>query len=265
MTLREHLLINPLVKYQNNIFYEKDLQSNNVFEGIYLKLRIKENRIHSDHVVKNLPEQARNHPHHKEWEMRKSTLQELIKYLKASGASSVLELGCGNGWLAHNLAMSLNAEICAVDVNETELLQGARVFNGQKNLCFVYANIFSFIFKPKKFDTIILGSSIQYFQDLKNLFATLLDLMNPGGTIYIADSPFYTTQEKADAAKKRSHKYFNSLGFPEMANQYFHHTFSELENFNCTIRYNPRSISSLIRRKILQVPLSVFPIIAIKD
>ena len=113
-----------------------------------------------------------------------------------------LELGCGNGWLAHNLATSLNAEVCAVDVNETELLQGARVFNGQKNLCFVYANIFSFIFNPKKFDTIILGSSIQYFHDLKNLFATLFDLMNPGGTIYIADSPFYTTQEKADAAKK---------------------------------------------------------------
>ena len=93
MTLREHLLVNPLLKYQNNIFYEKDLQSNNVFEGIYLKLRIKENRIHSDDVVKNLPEQTRNHPHRKEWEMRKSTLQELIKYLKTSGASSVSGVG----------------------------------------------------------------------------------------------------------------------------------------------------------------------------
>ena len=56
MTLRDHLLENPLLNYQNNIFYEKDLRLNNAFEGVYLNLRVKENRIHSDDVVKHLPE-----------------------------------------------------------------------------------------------------------------------------------------------------------------------------------------------------------------
>jgi len=56
MTLRDHLLDNPLLKYQNNIFYEKDLHLDNAFEGVYLKLRIKENRIHSDDVVRHLPD-----------------------------------------------------------------------------------------------------------------------------------------------------------------------------------------------------------------
>ncbi len=264
MTLRDHLLENPLLKYQNNIFYEKDLHLNNTFEGVYLKLRIKENRIHPDEVVRHLPEMDRQHPNRKEWEMRKTTLQKLIKYLSASGAASVLELGCGNGWLSYNLSNSLNAEICAVDVNETELTQAGRVFNGKANLCFLYTNIFSRVLKPKHFDAIVLGSSIQYFEDLENLFTTLLDLLKPSGSIYIVDSPIYNNEAAASAAKSRSGKYFNSLGFSDMARQYFHHTFKDLNKFNYEIRYNPNSLISKIRRKLLGKPLSVFPIIVLK-
>ena len=264
MTLRDHLLENPLLKYQNNIFYEKGLHLNNAFEGVYLQLRIKENRIHTDEAVKHLPELDRQHPNRREWEMRKTTLQKLIKYLRASGATSVLELGCGNGWLSYNLSNSLNAEICAVDVNETELMQAGRVFNGKENLCFIYTNIFSCVLKPKKFDAIVLGSSIQYFEDLENLFITLLDLVSTSGSIYIVDSPIYNNKAAASAAKTRSVKYFDSLGFSAMAQQYFHHTFEDLDNFNYEVRYNPNSLISKIRRKLLGKPLSVFPIIVLK-
>jgi len=264
MTLRDHLLENPLLTYQNNIFYEKDLRLNNTFEGVYLKLRIKENRIHPDEVVRHLPELDRQHPNRKEWEMRKTTLQKLIKYLSGSGATSVLELGCGNGWLSYNLSNSLNAEICAVDVNESELIQAGRVFNGKENLCFLYTNIFSRVLKPKQFDAIVLGSSIQYFEDLENLFRTLLDLVRPSGCIYIVDSPIYNNEAAASAAKIRSAKYFDSLGFSAMAQQYFHHTFEDLNNFNYEVRYNPNSLISRINRKLLGKPLSVFPIIVLK-
>jgi ubiquinone/menaquinone biosynthesis C-methylase UbiE len=263
MTLRNQLLENSSLAYEKNIFYQKGFQRNNSFQETYLKLRLKENRVHSDDIVRALPEFSAGHPNKKEWEMRKSTLQELVRQLAASGAKSVLELGCGNGWLSHNLAKSLNADICAVDVNEPELQQGARVFGGQENLCFVYANIFSAVFKPKKFDAIVLGSSVQYFQDLKNLFVTLFDLTAHTGTIYIVDSPFYKTQAESVAAKNRSKRYFDSIGFPEMAGQYFHHTFDELKDFNYKIPYNPTSLTSLFKRKILKMTSSVFPIICI--
>lgn len=263
MTLRNHLLENPSLVYENNIFYQKDFQRNNSFEETYLKLRLKENRVHPDDVVKVLPEFAADHPNKEEWKMRKSTLQKLVRFLSASGTTSVLELGCGNGWLSYNLARSLNAQICAVDVNEAELLQGARVFSHQENLCFVYSNIFSSIFQSKKFDAIVLGSSVQYFQQLKDLLITLFNLTDSAGTIYIVDSPFYKTQTESDAAKNRSRKYFESIGFPEMASQYFHHTFEELKDFNYKILYNPRSLTSLFNRKILKMPFAVFPIICI--
>lgn len=264
MTLRNQLLENPLLEYRNDIFYQRGLQRNNPFEASYLRLREKENRIHSDEIVKKLPECDNDHPNKREWEMRKSTLNKLIKGLKASNACSLLELGCGNGWLSHNLAISLNAQICAVDVNELELQQGARVFKEQDNLSFVYTDIFSEVFRKQKFDAIILGSSVQYFPDLESLFTILFKLIDSSGAVFIVDSPFYNSQADSLAAKERSVRHFTSLGFPEMANQYFHHTFHDLNRLNYTMIYDPKSIVSIIKRKLLKLPLSIFPIICIQ-
>lgn len=264
MTLRNQLLENPHLEFKNNIFYQKGLHSSNSFEDAYIKLRKKENRIHADDIVKKLPDVDKSHPNKKEWEMRKSTLKKLVEYLKAlNSAERILELGCGNGWLSNNLAVRLKAEICAVDVNEIELLQGARVFGTQQNLCFVYTDIFSESLKAQKFNAIVLGSCIQYFQDLKNLHYKLFDLMDSSDRIYIVDSPFYSSRTESNAAKRRSLNYFKSLGFPEMAEKYFHHTLDELKYFNYKILYNPTSLTSLFKRKILKMPLSVFPIICI--
>lgn len=261
MTLRNQLSENPDVVYHDNIFYQKDLTRHNSFEEAYVKLRKKENRLHSDGIVKALPEFLSTHPNAKEWQMRKSTLKKLIKYL--NGSERILELGCGNGWLAYNLSTSLRAEICAVDVNEIELLQGSRVFRHQPNLCFIYGDIYHPFFKFAKFDSIVLSGTVQYFPDLQKLFSSLLELVKPTGSIYIADSPFYRSRDEATLAKQRSVQHFESLGFPDMADKYFHHAVGELSNFKHKRMYNPASFLSLIQRKIFKIPLSVFPIICI--
>jgi ubiquinone/menaquinone biosynthesis C-methylase UbiE len=231
----------------------------------YVNLRQKENRIHSDEIVKSLPNFDDHHPNKKEWEMRKSTLLKLMKILPKNKPKSVLELGSGNCWLSYNLAKSLDAEICALDVNKTELQQGARVFGSQQNLSFVYADILSPVLKDMVFDAIILGASMQYFQRLENLLTSLLQHTTPSGSIYIADSPVYQSPASASAAKKRSIEYFGSQGFPEMADQYFHHTFEDLKKFSHKILYDPKSIISLWERKVLGRSLSVFPIICIRN
>src|SRR6185369_492378 len=103
-----------------------------------------EQRVYSDDVVRNLPDFSEQSTLKKEWDIRKITVRKLIKYLeKKNEKLSILELGCGNGWLSHQLAASLNAEVFGVDVNETELLQGARIFKDDQNLSFLCADIFS--------------------------------------------------------------------------------------------------------------------------
>jgi ubiquinone/menaquinone biosynthesis C-methylase UbiE len=263
MTLRQQFLDSSHLQFEKNVFYQKGLERTNSFEKAYLKLREKEKRVHSDAVVRKLPDIDAGHANKLEWEMRKLTVAQLIQHLNKASVRTVLELGCGSGWLSYNLAVSLAAEICALDINEMELTQGARVFRDSENLCFLYADIFGPVLKSKKFDAILLGGSIQYFKDLSHLMQTLFPLMNPKGIIYIFDSPLYQSQAAMASAKLRTKNHFISLGFPEMVEQYFHHTFDELKSINYTLIYNPRSISSLIKRKIFMKPLSIFPMITI--
>jgi ubiquinone/menaquinone biosynthesis C-methylase UbiE len=263
MTLRDQLLLNPSLEYKNNIFYQKDFQRNNVFEKIYIKVREREHRVYSDEVVRGLPEFNCNTTYQIEWGMRKKSAAQLLKQLQATDVSSILELGCGNGWLSNKLVRNLTAEVCAVDINEIELLQGARVFREQQNLSFVYADIFGPALEKQKFDTIILSGCIQYFKDLTSLIFRLFELINVEGRIYILDSPIYASAADTAAARKRSQSYFESLGFPEMAERYVHHTFQELNDFNCKVLYSPKNLLTLFQRKILQNELPIFPMISI--
>ena len=77
-----------------------------------------------------------------------------------------MELGCGNGWLTHHLAMIKNSYVVGVDINRFELEQAARVFNNFNNHKFFYADVFADYFKLGDFDIILLAGSIQYFKDL---------------------------------------------------------------------------------------------------
>jgi ubiquinone/menaquinone biosynthesis C-methylase UbiE len=234
------------------------------FEANYIKARTKENRVYTDEIVKRLPNIPKNHPLKKEWAARKASFKKLIKVLQTKSNTHIFELGCGNGWLSRNLANSINAEVCGMDVNEIELLQGARVFDGCQNLSFVYADIFTAHFDKQIFNTIIMAASIQYFSDISRLIKRLQELLSPDGEIYIIDTPFYSSLNDASLARQRTVDYFTKAGVVEMADQYHHHTLDALADFKPEILYNPTSPINKIRGKLPGIETPVFPIIRIK-
>ena len=68
---------------------------------MYLASRKKENRIYSDEQVVQLPFIEPTHIHYHEWQVRKRSALRLIHYLeKKNKPLSILEIGCGNGWLS---------------------------------------------------------------------------------------------------------------------------------------------------------------------
>jgi ubiquinone/menaquinone biosynthesis C-methylase UbiE len=264
MNLKEKLLQNPTLKFDENIFLQTNSLNPGAFEAIYLELRRVEGRVYPDDVVKNLPTFEKEGPLRKEWSLRSASLTKLQGYLKQVGSpKTILELGSGNGWFAHRIAESFDAEVCAMDVNLTELRQGARVFADYKNLNFIYGDIFTVDFPGVFFDVIIMAASIQYFRNLKSLIARLAKMLSGDGRIYILDTPFYKASQLQDA-RQRSQKYFDGMGSPSMAAHYFHHTLDDLDGFEYTIPHNPRSISSLIRRKVFQSIEPVFPFVVVK-
>lgn len=240
---------------KEGVYYQKELNRHGAFENSYLGIRKKEQRVYTDEQLAVLPQVPSPHPLYEEWLMRYDSAKRLLLYLKKKKFKNVLDLGCGNGWLSNLLARHCG-DVTAMDINEFELKQGARVFNDTRNLHFVYADILKYPFgKRKLFDLIILASSIQYFPDLKMLLHTLQNLLADKGEIHILDSPIYSTSE-AENANERSHNYFKDSGFEELADFYHHHRWKDLREFQYRVLYDPASASNRIRK--LLKPVSPF-------
>ena len=264
MTPLKFKLISQLrFNYTNNVLYEGDTTDKfHSFEQAYIGQRRKEDRVYDDETVANLPNISPNHPRADEWALRKHSLEKLKNYIvKKESVDIILEVGCGNGWMTKALSLQ-NKELCAIDINETELLQAARLFPSDL-ISFVRADIYTIPLETNSFDLIVLASSIQYFQDLKRLLDRLLTLLRSPGEIHIIDSPIYMRHE-IPQAKKRTESYFTRNGQPDMTSFYFHHGYEEFINLNWKFIYNPSSLSNLLKRKLGKRNSSPFPWICIK-
>ena len=238
----------------NNVYVPDRVKPDSVFERDYITLRWKEKRIYSDAELMQLPEISDEHPCYAEWQLRRQSAERLKEYIAAKSApQKILEIGCGNGWLSHLMAKIPRTRVTGCDINFTELQQAARVFGHLPNLRFVYGSVNTEIFGDVQYDCIVCAASIQYFPCLHALMQDILPLLKPGGEIHIVDSPFYAPEEKAEAYE-RSKAYYTSLGFPEMAKQYFHHTHDELTAFNPTMLYKPSRWKKIFSRQVNPFP-----------
>jgi ubiquinone/menaquinone biosynthesis C-methylase UbiE len=228
---------------------------------LYLRVREREGRLYSDDTLARLPSIPNGHPLADEWRARSASASRLTRYLSRQPKPlHLLDLGCGNGWLSNLLAQPAR-RVLGMDRNRVELRQAARVFSSNPHLCFLEADIFSAPFSSGIFDVILLASVIQYFPDLPALLTLLKKYLKPNGEIHILDSPLYSESE-AQAAKERTRNYYASLGFPQMADAYFHHKFSELKPFSPVILYSPRALAL---KRLLGKIASPFPWLVIQN
>jgi ubiquinone/menaquinone biosynthesis C-methylase UbiE len=211
------------------------------FESLYLAVRGLEQRIYTDEQLRQLPEIAPSHVHYKEWQIRKLSSERLITYLaKKKKPLAILEIGCGNGWLAAKLAGLRDARVFALDVNEVELAQAKRVFK-KNNLQFFEGDFSNQYFVGLKFDVIVFAASIQYFSPLQNMLTEMLKYLAEDGEIHLMDTNFYTQQTVA-GAQQRTYDYYKKIGYPQLAAHYFHHRLDELAGFKHKVLNDPHSI-----------------------
>lgn len=232
------------------------------FEAQYVDVRRREGRVYPDELVKNLPIVPMDHPHFREWMMRRRMSNWVLKYIRSVQPKQILDLGCGNGWFTNKLSLDPKSDVLGLDINWLELTQAARLFS-KTNCRFVYGDLFDLRWPAGSFDLIILNSSIQYFPSLTGLVNRLLELAAPGGEIHVMDSPLYKTENQARAAQQRSQTYYRGFGLANLPTFYHHHTRSSLEQFHSKLLYNPERLWSLALRKWFKRG-SFFPWVRIK-
>jgi len=217
------------------------------FEEMYLQVRKKEGRIYTNEALELLPERVTQYT--QEWSLRQESADHLIGYLQVNPKPVILEVGCGNGWLANRVCNHTKSQVYALDLNEPELKQATQVFSNER-LYFIYGDVFneSLNILKERIDLIYLAGCIQYFEDLPLILRRLSAFLNASGEIHVLDTPFYTNATQA-AAKQRSKTYYEQLGFPAMATHYFHHTWEMLASFDYEVLYKPRKWQKLLGKR----------------
>lgn len=226
----------------------------NLFEERYIACRSRENRLYTDEEVAQFPDCPASHTHYREWSLRKISFKKLSAYLERKKKPlRILDIGCGNGWLAHRLSSICGCRVTGIDINFTELQQAARICNGIRTLTFVYGDIRSGILAGNLYDIILFSASIQYFKSPAHILELCLRHLEPDGEIHITDTRFYPPQE-TEAAKKRTEEYYRSIGMPGMSEYYFHHSLHSLAQFRHSILYDPSVLVNRLRRNPLPFP-----------
>lgn len=214
------------------------------FEAAYLKIRQIENRVYTDEEVKRLPFSKKQKD---EWALRAKSARRFKRYLDQNHRnSSLLEVGCGNGWFTHLCSTSVTMAV-GVDINLQELEQAARLF-GVENTQFHYWNLFESSPFNRKFNLIVLNAAVQYFDNFNALMERLKDLLVENGEIHIIDSPFYK-KEDIPAAQKRTVEYYSNKAVPGMAANYYHHDLSLLTDFDELYKGRVSKIQKLLLGK----------------
>lgn len=250
---------------ENDTVFQNDFDHQNEFGESYIRLREKEGRLLTDPEVTKLPLITDSQFTH-EWAVRKNSSENLIQHLSQFNRPlKILEVGSGNGWLSFTIGKALsNSVVVGIDVNKTEVLQATRLFANDRTV-FILGDILTFPFLTT-FDVIIVAATIQYFSDARGLIRRLRNLLQHNGEIHLLDSPIYQSAE-VPAAQSRSRQYFTRLGFPQLANFYYHHVWQIFDEVNVEVKYNPRGtawrrIKHMLMKKISSS--SPFPWIIIK-
>lgn len=246
---------------RDGVYYLSDPEPHEARETRYWQVRAREFRLYSDEIVRQLPDIPGDHPLKQEWAARADSLGRLADHVARFWRDlRVLDLGCGNGWMTHQLAsISVRVRAYGLDLNRRELRQAARVFVDKPRVKFLYGDVFSAPLPTRTFDVIVLASVIQYFADLPALIRRLQALGVPGGEIHILDSPLYAEAEVA-AARARSAAYYKSKGLAFMLSDYYHHTRASLAPFRPEVLYEPSALlNRLARWWWAEQPRSPFP------
>ena len=251
-------------KYVNGIYRDESVIQNTYFDKLYYELRNREGRNFSDQDLKKLPSLPDVNSLASEFQIRKGSANRLILYLKSIQTSplSILEIGCGNGWLSNMLCTIPGSKVFGIDTVRSEIEQAARVFPAE-NLFFIYADVNNLNFATQEFDIVIFSASIQYFPGISNLVTKISKSLKPNGEIHFLESPVYQENE-IENAKAGSKSYYSKMGFAPLSDFYFHHTESDFRKLNADWLFTPTFLKNKLQILFPRLGYSPFPWLRIR-
>jgi SAM-dependent methyltransferase len=158
-----------------------------------------------------------------QWAIRARTFRTMQRSIVAplarrtGCALRILDLGAGNGWLSYRLALQGHLPI-AVDLltNDRDGLGAAVHYNSQIHPLFprVQAELDRLPFVSSVFDLVIFNASFHYSVNYERTLAEAVRCTCPGGSVVIADTPWYAEEESGRRmVEEKRKRFFATYGF----------------------------------------------------
>jgi SAM-dependent methyltransferase len=165
----------------------------------------------------NLPYRDISGQNSEQWRIRASTFHFLSRRLLPrifSGthpAPRILDVGAGNGWLSFQLAKQGFRPV-AVDIliNDQDGLGAAVHYTEHLPSLFplFQAETAHLPFADRQFDAVIFNASFHYAEDYQSTLREVLRCTRDGGTVIIADSPWYANGASGEKMLLERHSAF---------------------------------------------------------
>jgi methylase of polypeptide subunit release factors/uncharacterized protein YbaR (Trm112 family) len=172
---------------------------------------------------RSLPSVDRADPQYRIWTRRARSYHAFVeRVLRPREATqnrplTVLDLGAGNCWLAHRLALR-GHDVMAVDIS-TDPLDGLGAWTWYRAdrpnpVRPVQAEFDHLPLGVSQADLVIFDGSLHYAESLQTTLNEALRVLRPDGQIVVLDSPYYPDDGSGDAmVREREARFFESYGF----------------------------------------------------
>jgi ubiquinone/menaquinone biosynthesis C-methylase UbiE len=132
---------------------------------------------------------------------------------RAAQPLCILDLGAGNGWMSHRLALQGHKPI-ALDIFTDPLDGLGAMRHYASRIPAVAAEFDRLPFCDATFDLVVFNSSLHYSADYRRTLLEALRCLRSSGHLIVIDSPVYKAAEHGERMKAERHAWFeNSYGF----------------------------------------------------
>ncbi len=228
----------------------------------------------SPRYLLNLPDRDTTGRQSAKWRVKARSVDALFELLRALPPRRILDLGCGVGWLANQLARR-GYEAFAVDIVQDNAL-GLRAADVYLQAGSLFERVWGELERPPflngTFDAVICNASLHYAASLEVALAEVNRVLRTGGLLVVMNSPVHDEARSAGRAERSFRLRLSQLGASEyLVSRYHHLVRSRLEAAMAAAIGPPRSqpfdpgrgfrLSRHAKGVLLGMELASFPII----
>ena len=153
----------------------------------------------------------------------------LLSKLDYQHNSSILDLGCGNGYFSHVLVKDKNLKIEAgIDISR-KAISKARKLNEKRQTykTLMAANAGNLPYEKKSFSTVFSNCAIEHIPNLEDVLSEVYRVLKDNGRfIFTVPSPHFGRYSYI-------YSFFEKRGLSKIAKRYINHVNKKLAHYNC--------------------------------